>query len=171
MDEKNLLAQIIARLRDQRWLFLLGVLIVLVILASLKVVSGRDATIFFGISGVLVLVDRAFAFVEGRSGKRGGTGGGLPMSVVLAFEGTPDATAVRLVSGVCTMENTRRPGKKVTRRVVPYPAGSGWLCTIPLDAHPHDRIDFTMTDSDGGRWGMILVPDALWPIVNVRRLP
>ena len=129
MDTGTVLGQIAAKIRDQRWLFLLGVLVVLVALVSLTVVSARDGIVLFAISGGLVLVDRAFAFAEGRSGKRGRSGGGLHMSIVLAFEGISDATAIQLVSGVCTMENTRRPGRKVTRRVVPYPGGSG--CYAP----------------------------------------
>lgn len=172
-DTGKVLGQIISRLRDQRFLFLIAVIVALAVLAPLKVVSSVSVIIIFGISAGVVLVDRILESFGPRSRRAGSQAGGLAMSVAPDFEGVAEGAAIRLISGVCTIQNSRNPGQVIVREVLPYPGPGalGWLCPIPSEAGSDDVVNITLTDSGGGRWGMVLVPGHLWPSVKAERLP
>jgi len=171
MDTGKVLGQIATRIRDQRLLFLIAVIVAVTILGRTETISALGVIIIFGISASVVLVDRLLDFLGARSGRIGRQGGTLGMSVAIDFEGLLEGTSIRLSSGNCTIQNPRNPGRAVTRKVVPYPQGSGWLCPLPLEAGPDDVVNIILTDADGGKWGMILVPRLLWPTVKADRLP
>lgn len=171
MDTGKLLGQIVARLRDQRLLFLIAVIIAVGVLAPLGVISARGVIIIFGISAAVVLVDRSLEFFGQRPQGRNGHTGTLNMSIALDFEGVAEGTSIRLVSGTCTIQNPRSPRRIVQRSVLPYPGGLSWLCPIPSEAGPDDVISFTLTDSQGSNWGLTVVPRLLWPRIKIERLP
>jgi len=173
MDTGKGLGQIVSRLRDQRFLFLVAVIIALAVLAPLNVISPLVVTIIFGISAGVVLVDRILESFGGRADGVRGQASGLTMAVAPNFEGVAEGAAIRLVSGVCTIQNSRNPGQIIEREVLPYPGPGalGWLCPIPSEAGSDDVVNITLTDSDGRRWGMILVPGHLWPSVKADPLP
>jgi hypothetical protein len=173
MDTEKGLGQIVSTLRDQRFLFLIAVIIALAILAPLNVISPLIVVVIFGISAGLALVDRILESLGQRSSRVRGQAGGLIMSVAPDFEGVSEGAAVGLVRGVCTIQNPRNPGQRVIREVLPYPGPGalGWLCPIPLEAGPDDVVNMTLTDSDGRRWAMTFVPGHLWSSVKAERLP
>jgi hypothetical protein len=171
MDTGKILGQIVAKIRDQRLLFLIAVIIAVTILARTKTISAQDVIIIFSISAAVVLVDRSLEFLGRRPQGRNGHAGNLNMSIALDFEGVVEGTSIRLVSGTCTIQNPRSPRRIVQRSVLPYPGGLSWLCPIPSQAGPDDVISFTLTDSQGNNWGLTVVPRLLWPRIKIERLP
>jgi hypothetical protein len=167
MDTGKALGQIVGKIRDQRFLFALGSIVIVAGLAPFHLLPSMA---ILASAVILVVLDRVLGFLGTPDRRTGGQAQGLAMSVALEFEGLSEGTAIRLVSGTCTIQDPRNPRRMLTRQVVPYPQGSGWLCPIPVEARPDDVVNFALTDGDGQRWGMMVVPRLLWPMVKVELL-
>ncbi len=166
MEPNRLLNTIITRLRDQRFLFSLGAIIVVASLAPFHLIASMA---ILGSAVVIVMVDR---ILPGRWAG-GSQSEGLNLRVALDFEGVDEGTALRLESRTrCTIQDPRNPGQSTVSEVLLYegPGGKGWLCPIPLEAGPNDLVSFTFTASDGSQWELTVIPDLLWSKETARRV-
>jgi hypothetical protein len=173
MDAGKVIGQIIARLRDQRFLFLVAVIIALAVLAPLDVISDLGVMIVFGISAAVVLTDRLLEFLEARFRKVDIYSGRLNLRVALEFEGITEDVPPRLErTATYTIQNPHNPEPGEVREVLLHegPGGIGWLCPLPSEAGPNDMISFTFTSVDGRQWNLTVMPDLLWPKERASRI-
>lgn len=166
MEPNRLLNTIITRLRDQRFLFSLGAIIVVAGLAPFHLIASMA---ILGSAVVIVMVDR---ILPGR-GPEGSKSEGLNLRVALDFEGVDEGTAVRLERRTrCTIQDPRNPGQSTMSEVLLHegPGGKGWLCPIPMEAGPNDLVSFTFNAFDGSQWELTVMPDLLWPKQTANRV-
>lgn len=155
MDHENLLKLLIDKIRDQRYLFLIA----LVLLVGSLSIFAKETGI-----GVLVLI-AGFLLVgmENFFGRRG-----LRMAIALRFPASHDPSTVKLVKCTYSFADPRRPEEKKSGEILPYPGGGGWLCPLPLRMKSSDAIDLTFKDDTGQDWVVRrFVPELEWPIVEV----
>jgi hypothetical protein len=170
----KLLEQVVSRLRDQRFLFLVAVIIALAVLAPLKMISTSTVIIIFGISAGVVLVDRVFEFLGRRSRGVRGDVGDVAMFIAPDFEGVSEGTSVQLNERAeYTIQDPRNPGHPEVKEVLLLegPGETGWLCPITSEAGPNDLVSFTFTAVDGRKWRLNVVTNTLWPRKTARRIP
>lgn len=173
MDVGKLLGQIISRLRDQRLLFLIAVGLVVAALGSTKVLSTPGILALFGISAVVVVVDRTFEFFETRTKGLDTASQGFAMLVETDFEGIAEGESIQLEERArCTIQDPRSPSGGVVTEVLLHegPGEGGWLCPVPPEAGVNDMVSFTLTATDGRQWHLNIVPGLSWPRKTARRI-
>ena len=161
MNEQSLLAEIVSRIRDARYLFLLALIIVV---GGLSLFSANPSLTWgvlaggFGLVVLLTILDYRKSVREA-----------LRMSVALTFPPDVDPATLNLVKCEYVVQDTRNPEQKRKGLVVPYPAVNGWLCPVPDTAAPGDRVEMWVIDDTGKRWPVrAFVPENLWASVEVR---
>ena len=94
---------------------------------------------------------------------------GLQMSIALGFPQSYDSSTLNLLKCTFSVADPRRPEEKKNGEVLPYPAGTGWVCPLPPHKKSRDTIDLTFTDDTGQEWvAKRFVPDLHWPLVDVQ---
>lgn len=170
MHSSRLLDLIVSRIRDQRFLFALGGIVIVASLASFHLIA---AMAILASAVIIVMVDRVLEFFGPHSRGVTSQAGRLNLRVALDFEGVDEGTTIRLDRrATYTIQDPRNPGQSEVNEVLllEAPGGMGWLCPIPSDAGPTDLVSFTLTAVDGSRWGLTLVPELLWPKARAERL-
>jgi hypothetical protein len=156
MNQDNLLELVINKIRDQRYLFLIALVL---LVGSLSIFANKTGL------GVLVLV-AGFLLVATENLL---VGRGSRLSVALKFPSSHDPSTMNLVKCIYSFADPRDPGEKKTGEVLPYRAGGGWLCPLPLHMKPSDIIDLTFSDNTGQEWVVRrFVPELSWPILEVQ---
>ena len=174
MDTGKVLGQIATRIRDQRLLFLIAVIVAVTILGRTETISALGVIIIFGVSAAVVVVDRALEFLGGRTSVARGGPGGFPVIVVPDLEGVPEGEFIPMRERAeYTIQDPRNPGRPQVKEVLLHegPGGSGWLYPIPFEAGPNDLVSFVLTAADGRRWQLNVVPSTLWSRKLARRIP
>jgi hypothetical protein len=145
------LANILKRIRDERLLWLIGIL-VLAIIAGL-----RDKIIFFAVLGIGVLVMVLGSFVSQRSR--------IPLAITFK-----DKDAIEIQISKCEFELRDGDNKLKRKGEMAFRLGmGGWECYLPKEATPEDNIRLDLTDRDGGKWETGPFPP-LFPNREARKL-
>ena len=156
MDQENLLKLVINKIRDQRYLFLIALVL---LVGSLSIFAHETGL------GVLVLV--AGFLLVGTENILGGRG--LRLAIALKFPSSYDPSTLNLVKCTYSFADPRCPEEKKSGEILPYPGGGGWLCPLPLRMKSSDTIDLTFTDDTGQDWVVRrFVPELGWPVVEVQ---
>lgn len=156
MNQESLLRLVISRIRDQRYLFLIALVL---LVGSLSIFAKKTGL------GVLVLV--AGFLLVGIENILGGRGSRL--AIVLKFPSSHDPSNLNLVKCSYSFADPRRPGEKKRGEILPYPGGGGWLCPLPRRMKASDAIDLTFRDDTGQDWvARRFVPELRWPVVEVQ---
>ncbi len=161
MDNQNLISQVVSRIKDPRYLFLIA----LIILVGGLSFFGANPNVAWGVFAGGFVTVLLFTILDFMSSSRAA----LRMSVALSFPQNIDATSLNLTLCEYLIQDPRNPSRKVKGEVRPYPAGVGWLCPVPDKAKPRDLIEMWVIDDTGKRWpARAFVPENLWPKVDVR---
>jgi len=158
MDNKGPLENVLSRIKEQRYLFLIA----LVLIVGTFSVYNKQVILSMGVLGAgFVLV-----IVELTGQKRSHS-----FTVALKFPGAQIASTIDLVSGECIITNPRRPESSKPGAVLPHKDGWGWMCPLPTHLmEPGDAVDLKLTDKSGKTWvAKRFVPDNSWPTIELQQ--
>lgn len=160
MNIQTLLTQVLSRLREPRYLFPIAIILLVgglsifnenPVMAIGVLIGGFVLVIFFTVTDLLI----------GRSSA-------TKMAIALTFPQGVDPTTLTLINCEYWIQDPRNPGDPVKGKVLPYTAGTGWVCPIPEQAAPHDRIELWVIDDTDTRWQVKpFVTESLWPRIEV----
>lgn len=160
MNIQTLLTQVLSRLREPRYIFPIAIILLVGGLSIFTenpemavgvLIGGFALVIFFTVTDLLTM----------RSSK-------VRMAIALAFPQGIDPTTVTLTNCEYWIQDPQNPGDPVKGQVLPYTAGTGWVCPIPEKAAPNHRIELYVIDDTNARWKVKpFVTETLWPSVEV----
>ena len=164
MKDENTLGKIVSRIRNQRFLFFIAVVVVS---AALAPVSFWLPLAGFAFAFVLAVIERGFDYMENRNRFSQNAELASAFEVVVSFEGESDASQLRFTQCQCTIEDSQGKRPKKEQSLKPHLLGTAWLCPLPAELRPQDVIEISFLDNSGRKW--MVGPIAyshLWPSVK-----
>jgi len=151
------LKNVIGRIKEQRYLFLLALVLIVGTFSAYNQQS---------MLGIAVLVLGFILVIVEMRGKKPSHG----FSVALIFPAAQNVSTIDLVKGECIVRDPRHPDKPKPGSVLPHQGGGGWMCPLPTHLmEPGDAVDLTFTDKSGQKWAAKrFVPDNSWPTIEVQ---
>lgn len=155
--------EIIRKLGDQRYLFLLAVIIMVVGAFSVSGVFPLEVALVVIVGAFLLVI--LFTVLDYLSQGKDH----FHTRIVFKFPQGVDPLNLHLRQCDYQVVDPRNPQSPKIGSLRPYRSGDGWVCPIPQDAKASDRIEFTIIDEANRQWVTeAFVPELQWPSVQVR---